>query len=80
MVCIGTMSLENTIDMKIGVRKRLSIIFSYGSQTQDLTECLSLIAQGRIDPEVETGKLQDFPEWLDNLCHGKVKGRVALEP
>jgi propanol-preferring alcohol dehydrogenase len=40
MVCIGTLDTENTVDMKIGVRKRLNIIFSYGGQLCDLKAVL----------------------------------------
>lgn len=74
------MSLDNVIHMKIGVRKRLSIVFSYGSQVEDLRECLDMIKRGVIDPQVEIGQLQDFPKWLQDLCDGKVKSRVALVP
>ncbi|GIZ43148.1 hypothetical protein CKM354_000638700 [Cercospora kikuchii] len=78
MVCIGTLSPENTISMKVGVRKRLSILFSYGAQVGDLEEVLQLIARGAVQPDVEQGRLEDFPQWLQKLCHGKVAGRVAL--
>ncbi|KAF2207704.1 hypothetical protein CERZMDRAFT_115050 [Cercospora zeae-maydis SCOH1-5] len=78
MVCIGTLSPENTISMKVGVRKRLTVLFSYGAQVGDLEEVLQLIAQGAIQPDVEQGKLEDFPQWLQKLCNGKVAGRVAL--
>ncbi|KAF7197517.1 alcohol dehydrogenase [Pseudocercospora fuligena] len=78
MVCVGTLAAENTIQMKTGIRKRLSIIFSYGGQIEDLREALDLIAKGDLKPQVETGKLEDFPKWLKDLCDGKVKARVAL--
>ncbi|KAL6246281.1 hypothetical protein RBB50_006517 [Rhinocladiella similis] len=78
MVCIGTLNLENTVHMKIGIRKRLSIIFSYGGQLRDLKDVLDLIAKKAIEPQVEPGRLQDFPTVLHDLCDGKVKARVAL--
>lgn len=78
MVCIGTLNTENTIDMKIGIRKRLSIIFSYGGQLKDLEAALDLIAQGVLRPQVETGRLEEFPTALKDLCDGNVKARVAL--
>lgn len=80
MVCIGTLNLDNTIHMKIGIRKRLSIIFSYGGQVKDLEDVLDLIAKKQINPQVENGKLEDFPRCLKDLCDGKVKARVALTP
>lgn len=64
--------------MKIGIRKRLDIVFSYGGQTKDLKEALDLIAQRVLDPVVADGKLADFPRVLRELEAGKVKGRIAL--
>lgn len=64
--------------MKVGVRKRLSLIFTYGGQYQDLVECLDLIARDVIHPQVETAKLEDFPTVLTDLCEGKIKARMAL--
>lgn len=78
LVCIGTLDLENTVHMKIGIRKRLSIVFSYGGQLSDLEAVLDLIAKGAIQPHVEDGRLEDFPIVLKDLCDGKIKGRVAL--
>ncbi|SPO01636.1 related to alcohol dehydrogenase [Cephalotrichum gorgonifer] len=78
LLCIGSLDPENTIHMKIGTRKRLSYIFSYGGQVQDLEEVLKLIAKGDIKPQVEGGKLEDFPKVLHALGEGGVKGRMAL--
>ncbi|KAJ4374056.1 hypothetical protein N0V83_002795 [Neocucurbitaria cava] len=75
---IGTLNHENTVHMKVGIRKRLSIIFSYGGQTRDLKEALDLIAQGVLDPVVADGKIADFPHVLKELEAGKVTGRIAL--
>lgn len=69
---------KNSIDMKIGIRKRLSIIFTYGGQKRDLEEVLQLIAKGVIQPQVENARLEDFPTVLKDLCDGKIKSRVAL--
>jgi propanol-preferring alcohol dehydrogenase len=64
--------------MKIGTRKRLSYIFSYGGQVRDLEVVLQLISQGVIRPQVKPGKLQDFPAIVADLECGKVESRVAL--
>jgi propanol-preferring alcohol dehydrogenase len=64
--------------MKTGTRKRLSYIFSYGGQVEDLKEVLDLIAKGVIRPQVQPGKLEDFPTVLKDLEDGKVEARVAL--
>ncbi|KAF4447333.1 hypothetical protein F53441_9130 [Fusarium austroafricanum] len=78
LLCIGSLDTENTIHMKIGTRKRLSFIFSYGGQVSDLEKVLELIASGHISPRVETKRLEDFEEVLEALGEGKIKSRVAL--
>ncbi|KAL5352072.1 hypothetical protein ACLOAV_002015 [Pseudogymnoascus australis] len=67
MVCIGTLDSENSIDMKIGIRKRLSINFTYGGQLRDLKAVLDLISKKAIQPQVENATLRDFPTVLKDL-------------
>ncbi|KAI1848027.1 hypothetical protein JX265_002031 [Neoarthrinium moseri] len=78
LLCIGSLNTENVIHMKIGTRKRLSYIFSYGGQVRDLEEVLQLIAEGAIRPQVKPARLEDFPEILKQLEEGKVESRIAL--
>jgi propanol-preferring alcohol dehydrogenase len=78
MLCVGSLDKENTVHMTFAIRKRLSIIFSYGGQVQDLKEVLGLVAKGTIRPLVETKQIGDFPEVLRDLHEGKIKGRIAL--
>ncbi|KAJ4109679.1 hypothetical protein NW768_012115 [Fusarium equiseti] len=78
LLCIGSLDTENTIHMKIGTRKRLSFIFSYGAQVEDLKQVLGLIATGHIRPRVETRKIPEFEQVLEELGKGKIKSRVAL--
>lgn len=78
IVCVGTMDTENTIHMKIGVRKRLTYEFSYGAQVEDLKEVLQLVARGDIKPQVETARLDELPDILERLKDGKIKSRIAL--
>ena len=78
MLCVGTLNHENTVHMKVAIRKRLDIIFSYGGQTGDLKEALGLIAKGILNPMVADGKIEDFPEVMADLEVGKVQGRIAL--
>lgn len=80
ILCIGGLNTENTVHMKVGVRKRLSFIFSYGGQYQDIVELLHLIDKDVFRPYVETAGLEDFPKVLKDLVDGKVKGRMALIP
>ncbi|KAH7017099.1 chaperonin 10-like protein [Ilyonectria destructans] len=78
LLCIGSLDTENTIHMKIGTRKRLSYIFSYGGQVRDLEMVLQLIKTRAISPQVEEARLEDFPTVLKALGEGKIKGRMAL--
>ncbi|KAE9582667.1 hypothetical protein CGMCC3_g1939 [Colletotrichum fructicola] len=78
LLCIGSLDTENTVHMKIGTRKRLTYIFSYGGQISDLEEGLQLIANNKIKPRVETARLKDFPRVLGRLEKGEVKARIAL--
>ncbi|KAH8898872.1 N-benzyl-3-pyrrolidinol dehydrogenase [Thozetella sp. PMI_491] len=78
IVNVGSLDTENTVHMKIGTRKRLSFIFSYGGQVKDLEQVLDLIAKGSIRPRVEDGKIKDFPTVLQDLHDGKLKTRVSL--
>ncbi|KAH8695734.1 N-benzyl-3-pyrrolidinol dehydrogenase [Phaeosphaeriaceae sp. PMI808] len=78
MLCVGTLNHENAVYMKIAIRKRLTISFSYGGQITDLIESLKLIAEGVLNPIVVEGKLEDFPQVIKNLEAGQVQGRVAL--
>ncbi|KAE8343395.1 hypothetical protein BDV24DRAFT_161442 [Aspergillus arachidicola] len=80
VLCIGTLDRVNELDMKNGIRKRLSFVFSYGGQYRDLVDVLNLIAQGVINPRVKTGRLEEFPRVLKELCQGEVEDRVALVP
>jgi propanol-preferring alcohol dehydrogenase len=64
--------------MKVGTRKRLSYIFSYGGQVRDLEQVLDLIQRKVIQPQVQEGKLRDFPTILKSLCEGEFTGRMAL--
>ncbi|KAH8169106.1 alcohol dehydrogenase groES-like domain-containing protein [Sarocladium implicatum] len=78
LLCAGSISTENTVFMKIGTRKRLSFIFTYGGQPRDVEEVLRLIADGVIQPRVTPARLEEFPEKLAALVDGKVEGRTAL--
>ncbi|QBZ63332.1 hypothetical protein PoMZ_12230 [Pyricularia oryzae] len=78
ILCVGSLDTENTVSMKIGTRKRLSFIFSYAGQVQDLEKVLDLVARGVIRPQVQEKRLKDFPDVVRDLEAGKIDGRVAL--
>lgn len=78
MLCVGTLGVDNTLHMKVGTRKRLSFIFSYGGQVSDLRDVLDLMAKGKIRPGVAERPLSDLPDVLEELEAGSVEARVAL--
>jgi alcohol dehydrogenase, propanol-preferring len=78
LLCVGSIDTENTVHMKIGTRKRLSFIFTYGGQVRDLEVVLDLISQGVIRPQVKLDRLENFPTILKDLTDGKVESRMAL--
>ena len=80
LLYVGTLSNETIIDAKLCIKKRLTIVFNYGGQYQDVVEVLDLIANGSIRPHVDTGRLEDFPTALENLHNGKIQSRLALMP
>lgn len=47
---------------------------------EDLEDGLDLVSKGALKPQVETGDLDDFPEVLERLHHGKIKSRIVLIP
>jgi len=64
--------------MVLGIQKRLSVIFSYGGQREDLEALLGMISEGVITPQVEEKPLEEFSQVLQDLCDGKIKARMAL--
>jgi propanol-preferring alcohol dehydrogenase len=80
LLYVGTLSNETVVDAKICIKKRLTVVFNYGGQYQDVVEVLDLIAKKSLRPQVETGDLKDFPRVLQDLHDGKIRSRIALVP
>ncbi|KAK5086789.1 hypothetical protein LTS08_007202 [Lithohypha guttulata] len=80
IVQVGLLGPELAINNILSVRKQLSILCSYGGTMDNLKECLSLIASGKLRPQVVKGDLQDLPRVLEELHAGRVKSRIALVP
>jgi propanol-preferring alcohol dehydrogenase len=80
LLYVGTLSNETVVDAKICIKKRLTVVFNYGGQYQDVVEVLDLIAKKALRPQVETGDLKDFPRVLQDLHDGKIRSRIALVP
>lgn len=77
---VGLLGPELILMNSLAVRKKLTILCSYGGIYEDVVDCLSLISKGKLRPQVETGNLNDFPSVLERLHEGKIKSRIALIP
>ena len=82
LVQVGLLSATNTLSINntLAIRKQLSILCSYGGTMPDLEACLGLIAAGKLKPQVERKRMEEFPRVLKDLHEGKVRSRVALVP
>lgn len=80
MVLVGLLSPELSFSSPTVIRRQLDILGSYGGNYSNMEACLDLIAKGLLVPQVVEGNMKDFPTILDDLHHGKVKGRVVLVP
>ncbi|KAK5064446.1 hypothetical protein LTR84_000279 [Exophiala bonariae] len=80
VVLIGLLNPNLSFHSVEAVRKQLNILCSYGGTHVDLRASLDLVAKGIIKPQVETGRLEDFPKVLADLHAGKIKSRIALVP
>ncbi|KAL4945775.1 hypothetical protein BDV06DRAFT_209246 [Aspergillus oleicola] len=80
ILCIGSGDRINDLDMKNGIRKRLSFVFSYGGMYRDLEEVLWLITRGVLRPRMQTRRLKELPVVLKELNEGRVEDRVSLLP
>ncbi|KAK4941748.1 hypothetical protein LTR10_018352 [Elasticomyces elasticus] len=80
VVLVGLLSSELLIPSQSVVRRQLSILGSYAGTIFDVEACLDLIAKGVLVPQVIEGSMRDFPTILEDLHHGKIKGRIALIP
>lgn len=80
VVSVGLLSSELSIPTSKMVRRQLSMLGSYAGTISDVKECLDLISQGHLVPQVEERSMRDFPTILEDLHQGKFKGRIVLIP
>ncbi|KAI0775744.1 alcohol dehydogenase [Trametes elegans] len=60
--------------------RQLTVKGSFGGNCQSLAECLQMIAEGKIKPEVEGRPLYECVDVVQALAEGKIRSRVALIP
>lgn len=57
--------------------KELKFEGSMGSTTEDLKDCLDLLASGKLDPEIHTCTFEEIADGIDKLREGAITGRLA---
>jgi len=62
------------------VLKRITIRGSIVGTRQDLRECLAFAAEGKVRADVATEPLENINDVFDRLEHGRVEGRIVLQP
>lgn len=80
VVVVGLLGPELSFLTSKVVRKQLSVLGSYAGTISDVEACLDLIAKGQLVPQVGEATMKDFPAILEDLHHGKFKGRIVLVP
>jgi NAD+-dependent secondary alcohol dehydrogenase Adh1 len=66
-----------TIDI---ISTEINFIGNLVGSCNDLAELMVLAAQGKVTLHTSTYRLADFEKALDDLDHGKVRGRAILVP
>ncbi|KAI0675327.1 GroES-like protein [Trametes maxima] len=80
IVFVGQGSNKVSISIMATTTKQLEIKGSFAGNYQDLEECLQAVAEGKVEPEVESRALEECVEVVRALARGEVKARVALLP
>ena len=77
VVIVGMAKDEAEINTMSMILKELTFAGSQGSTTDDLRDCLELMATGELDPIINTISFDQIGEGIDMLTEGKVKGRLV---
>ncbi|MBQ9327884.1 MAG: zinc-binding dehydrogenase [Solobacterium sp.] len=64
----------NTMNM---IMRELTFAGSQGSTTDDLKDCLDLLASGELDPVLNIISFEEIGEGIERLTRGEVKGRLV---
>ncbi len=77
VVLVGMAADTSQINTYPIIFKELKIEGSQGSTTQDLKECLDLLASGELDPTIHTCTFDEIGEGIEKLRRGEVDGRLV---
>jgi len=57
--------------------KELTFVGSQGSTTDDLRDCLELLASGELDPKINLCSFEEIGEGIEKLRRGEIDGRLV---
>lgn len=80
LVLVGLQSAQLPFAAQLVINLQLHVHGSFWGTRQELKEVLQLLGEGKVRPQVETGRLADVNHWLERLKAGQVHSRVALLP
>ena len=77
-VVIVGMACDNAqVNTMAMIMKELKFEGSQGSTTDDLRDCLELLASGELDPVINTCTFEEIGEGIERLRRGEIKGRLV---
>jgi len=80
-VCaVGLGSLQVPFMPMIVASYEIRVQGAFWGTSTELRDVLRYISEGRIKPQVDTGKIEDVSHWIEELKNGRVKSRMALMP
>ena len=77
VVLVGMATDTSTINTYPLIFKELKFEGSQGSTTDDLKDCIDLLASGDLDPEIHTCKFEEIGEGIEKLRRGEISGRLV---
>ncbi|XP_014562780.1 hypothetical protein COCVIDRAFT_83764 [Bipolaris victoriae FI3] len=80
VVVVGLINPDMSFDSRPAILKAVNVLFTFGGSYKSLEASLDLVAKKIVKPQVVTRSLNDLPQALEDLHHGKVKSRMVLVP
>ncbi|MBQ3277398.1 MAG: zinc-binding dehydrogenase [Oscillospiraceae bacterium] len=77
VVLVGMAKDTATIYTYSMIFKELTFEGSMGSTTDDLKDCIDLLASGKLNPEIHLCKFEEIGEGIEKLRRGEVSGRLV---
>ena len=77
VVLVGMAADTSQINTYPLIFKEMSIEGSQGSTTDDLRDCLELLASGELDPAIHTCSFEEIGEGIEKLRRGEIDGRLV---